>query len=183
MIDIARRAGPDQLSRPTPCAGWDLRQLFDHLITENLGFAAAARGHGSDPDVWVGDPQRTDPVADYVRATEALVATFADPAVLDRSFALPLLSKEREFPGSLAVTMHLVDTVVHAWDLARTLDLPLAFDPEITKPVLAMSEQIPDDESRLSPGAPFGPSVPQPADGTDLDRIVALLGRSPNWPN
>ncbi|WP_152360881.1 TIGR03086 family metal-binding protein [Microlunatus speluncae] len=183
IIDIARQATPEQLNRSTPCGDWDLRQLFDHLTTENLGFAAAAQGHGSDPDVWVGDLERADPVADYVRATEALVVTFAEPDVLDRSFALPVLTKDREFAGSQAVMMHLVDTVVHAWDLARALDLPITFDAEITQPVLAMSEQIPDDESRTGPGAFFGPAVAQPADGTELDRIVALLGRSPTWPN
>lgn len=182
MIDIARQATPEQLTRPTPCAGWDLRQLFDHLIVENRGFAAAAQGDGADPAHWVGDPQRSDPVGDYVEATEELLTAFAEPDVLDRAFALPVLSKE-PFPGSVAATMHLVDTVVHAWDLARTLDLPVAFDPEITAPVLAMSEQIPDDESRTGPKAFFGPAKPQPADATDLDRIVALLGRSPSWPN
>src|SRR5207249_693917 len=86
-ITLARQAGPDQLTLPTPCAGWELRRLLDHLTTENLGFAAAARGNGADPETWVGDEHRTDPVGDYIRATEALVAAFAEPGVLGRSFA------------------------------------------------------------------------------------------------
>jgi len=181
-IDLARRARPEQFTAPTPCAGWDLRRLLDHLTSENLGFAAAARGHGADRTIWAGDDQRADPVGDYVKATEDLMAAFAEPGVLDRSFALPLLS-EQEFPGEQAVMMHLVDTVVHAWDLARTLDLPVEFDRPVTDPVLALSRQIPDDETRKGPKAFFGPVVPFAEDASDLDQIVALLGRSPSWPN
>lgn len=182
-VELAEQATPEQLSAPTPCAGWNLRQLLDHLTTENLGFAAAARGRGYDPEPWAGDPDRADPVADYAAATKTLLEAFAEPGVLERSFALPLLTREREFPGAQAVLMQLVDSVVHAWDLARTLDLPLEFDDEILRPVLDLSEQIPDDASRTAPGSPFGPAVPFDDAAPALDKIVALLGRSPSWPN
>ncbi|MGL4177627.1 MAG: TIGR03086 family metal-binding protein [Dermatophilaceae bacterium] len=181
-VQLATRAALDQLSLPTPCAGWDLRRLLDHMTTENLGFAAAAQGRGADPAVWAGDLHRADPVADYVAATEVLVAAFAEPDVLQRSFALPLLTREQEFPGEQAVMMQLVDSVAHAWDLARTLGIPLTVDDDITGPVLALCEQLPDDESRRAPGSPFGPAVAVPDDTPPLDRIVALLGRSPTWP-
>ncbi|MGL5816273.1 MAG: TIGR03086 family metal-binding protein [Phycicoccus sp.] len=179
---LATQAVPDRLSLPTPCAGWDLRRLLDHMTTENLGFAAAAHGRGDDPAVWVGDLGRADPVADYVAATDALLEAFAEPGVLQRSFALPLLTREQEFPGEQAVMMQLVDSVAHTWDLARTLRLALTVDDEIVEPVLALCEQLPDDESRRAPGAPFGPAVPVPRDAPPLDRVVALLGRSPTWP-
>lgn len=181
--EIARQVTPDQLTLPTPCADWNLRQLLDHMTTENLGFAAAARGRGGDPAPWVGDADRADPVADYVAATESLISAFAVPDVLRRSFALPLLTRERAFPGEQAVMMQLVDSVVHAWDLARTLDVPLTVDDDITAPVLALCEQIPDDESRRMPGAVFGPPMPCADDAPALERIVALLGRSPAWPS
>ena len=179
--DLAQQATPEQLTLSTPCAGWDLRRLLDHMTSENLGFAAAARGQGADLSVWAHDENRADPVADYVAATDTLLAAFAEPGVLDQSFALPLLTTEREFPGHQAVLMQLVDGVVHAWDLARTLGLPLSIDDELTKPVLDLSVQIPDDESRLAPGAAFGPAQPFPADASPLDQIVALLGRAPDW--
>lgn len=181
--EIARQVTPDQLTLPTPCADWNLRQLVDHMTTENLGFAAAARGRGSDPAPWVGHSNRADPVADYVTATESLISAFAEPDVLRQSFALPLLTREKEFPGEQAVMMQLVDSVVHAWDLARTVDLPLTVDDDVTAPVLALCEQIPDDGSRRKPGAVFGPSMPCADDAPALERIVALLGRSPTWPS
>ncbi len=182
-VEIARQITPDHLTRPTPCSDWTVRQLLDHMTTENLGFGAAARGHGAEPTAWVGDPARQDPVADYLAATETLISAFAEPGVLERSFALPLLARDRQFPGELAVLMQLVDSVVHAWDLARALDLPLTVDDDITTEVLALCEQIPNDESRREPGAAFGPAVPHADDAPALERIVALLGRSPAWPS
>ena len=181
-IEIARQATADHLGLPTPCADWNLRELLDHMTTENSGFAEAALGRGADPTAWVGQPDRVAPVADYVAATETLITAFAEPDVLQRSFALPLLTHDREFPGEQAVMMQLVDSVVHAWDLAKTLDLPLTVNDDITDVVLAVCEQIPDDESRRTPGATFGPPMPCADDAPLLDRIVALLGRSPTWP-
>jgi uncharacterized protein (TIGR03086 family) len=180
-IELASDVTSDQLSLPTPCSDWNLRQLLDHMTTENLGFAAAARGQGADPASWVGNGDRADPVADYLAATEILLVAFAEPGVLQRSFALPLLARKQEFPGERAVTMQLVDSVVHAWDLARTLDLRLTFADDVTAPALALCEEIPDDEFRRKPDAVFGPRTPCPEDRPVLDRIVALLGRSPGW--
>ncbi|MFN8082707.1 MAG: TIGR03086 family metal-binding protein [Dermatophilaceae bacterium] len=182
-VEIASQITPDHLPRPTPCSDWNLRQLLDHMTTENLGFAAAARGNGAEPTVWVGDPARHDPVGDYLAATETLISAFAEPGVLERSFALPLLARDREFPGKLAVLMQLVDSVVHAWDLARALDMQLTIDDDIATRVLALCEKIPNDESRRKAGGAFGPAVTHEDDAPALERIVALLGRSPAWPS
>ena len=157
---LAQQATPEQLTLPTPCAGWDLRRLLDHMTSENLGFAAAARGQGADLSVWAHDENRADPVADYVAATDTLLAAFAEPGVLDQSFALPLLTTEREFPGHQAVLMQLVDGVVHAWDLARTLGLPLSIDDELTKPVLELARP---DPRRRSPPSPRRRLRPRPS--------------------
>jgi uncharacterized protein (TIGR03086 family) len=182
-IEIARRITNAQLTRRTPCEKWDLRQLLDHMTAENLGFAAATRGMGADLEHWVGDLKRADPVGDYVAATETLIAAFAEPGVLTRSLSLPLLSREREFTGEQAVMMQLVDSVVHAWDLARTLGVPVDVDDDVVASVLAICERIPDDESRRTSDAVFAPSVPHADDASPLDRVVASLGRSPSWPH
>jgi hypothetical protein len=43
-----------------------------------------------------------------------------------------------------------------------------------------VSQAVPGGAARLEPGAAFGPMVDWPG-GSGLDRIVALLGRSPGW--
>lgn len=46
---------------------------------------------------------------------------------------------------------------------------------------LPIALAVPDDDERLSPGAPFGPAVPVTGDVEPLDRILAALGRDPGW--
>ena len=42
----------EDLTRPTPCAGWNLLGLLAHMTAQHHGFAAAARGHGEDEAAW-----------------------------------------------------------------------------------------------------------------------------------
>ena len=42
VTDLLAGLTPADLDRPSPCAGWDLRQLLAHMIGQNHGFADAA---------------------------------------------------------------------------------------------------------------------------------------------
>jgi len=171
---IVATVTPADLTRPTPCAGWTLEDLLRHQVGENHGFATAAR-EGSAPN-WEGGPLGDDPYRTYAASVDDFLDTFADDAVLDRQLAISVFGT---FPGRMAIHMHLVDTVAHGWDLARTLELPYEPDDEAVSAALTLAEQIPD-QGREERGA-FAPIVQVPADAGDLDRFLALLGRSPGW--
>jgi hypothetical protein len=53
--------------------------------------------------------------------------------------------------------------------------------PDLLDVALAIAEAVPDDETRLRAGAAFAPRVAVPDNVTGLGRIVALLGRRPDW--
>jgi uncharacterized protein (TIGR03086 family) len=183
VLEAARLAGriqPDDLGRATPCDGWDLATLLAHLSGQHRGFAAAARGRGGDLAVWRSREPAADPVADFLSATGEVLAAFSAPGVPGRRFELPEISTSIDFPAAQAVRFHLVDYVVHSWDLARSL----AVRPDLGQPVLAAAWEIAQavpDSSRDQPGAAFGPRQPTAPGGPLLDQIVALLGRSPDW--
>lgn len=42
----------DQLEAPTPCGEWTLGQLLAHMVAQNHGFAAAARGERRLSSAW-----------------------------------------------------------------------------------------------------------------------------------
>lgn len=42
--------------------------------------------------------------------------------------------------------------------------------------------EVPDGPRRLRPGAGFRPPAAVPVGATELDRLLAALGRSPRWP-
>ena len=172
-------AAPADLARPTPCADWTLHGLIAHMTAQHYGFAAAAAGDG-EPARWRPRRLGPDPAAEYRAAAQAVLAAFAVPGVLDREFPLPEFTAAPVFPGRQAIGFHLVDYVVHAWDVARTLGREVRFGPELLDAALSVARAVPQGDRRLVAGAAFGPAV-SIAGGSPLDQIVALLGRDPDW--
>lgn len=179
-VDLVAQATEQDLDRPTPCRGWTLYGLLAHMATQHHGFAASARGE-SDLAPWRLRSLGDDPVGAYRAAAEDVLAAFAVEGLSERKVVLPEFSPTMTFPALQAVGFHFIDYVVHSWDVARTLGLPLEFEPDLLEAAMGIAKTVPGDESRLAPGAPFGPEVPWSGDSS-LDRIVALLGRSPAWP-
>ena len=167
-------------ARPTPCGEWTLGDLLTHMSVQHRGFAAAAEGNGADRSAWRPRPAAGDPVAEYAAAADRVLRAFAADGVLARDFALPEIGGGT-FPAGVAISFHFVDYVAHGWDVARTLGLDLEVKPDLLAVALAVAEAVPDDETRLRPGAAFAPGVPAPRDASQLDRFVALLGRRPDW--
>ena len=101
--------------------------------------------------------------------------------MLGREFTLPEFTPRQRFPAAQAISFHFIDYVVHSWDVARTLGLPVSFGPVLLAAARGVASEVPGGEARLRPGAAFGPAMTWPGPG-GLDEIVALLGRSPAWP-
>ena len=178
-LRVAERVGPRDRCNPTPCAGWRVADLMGHMTGQQRGFAAAARGGGGDLAVW-------KPVDDgYAEACADVIAAFAEPGIEDREFALPEIRSGGLFPAHQAMSFHLVDNVVHAWDLATALGLlgmPVELDEDVLAAALAVAEKVPNGAERLRPGSAFAPARAVADGATTLDRIVLLLGREPVLP-
>jgi uncharacterized protein (TIGR03086 family) len=187
-IDLVAPVTDRDLARPTPCADWTLHGLLRHMIAQHYGFAAAAAGDG-DPAHWMLRPLGADPAAAYRAAAETVLDAFAADGAVEREFPLPELRLGQLFPGRQAISFHLVDYVVHAWDVAVTLGVPAELDQPLLDTALRVARAVPGGGFRLEPGAAFGPAVDWPTGpdgpggsrGSGLDQIVALLGRSPGW--
>ncbi|MGW4713566.1 TIGR03086 family metal-binding protein [Nocardia sp. NPDC004260] len=180
-VDVVDRVRPDALDAETPCAGWRLRDLLEHMITQNHGFAAAARG-SEDLDVWTVRAS-ADPVADYRASADDVLAAFAAEDVLERSLLLPEILPDQGIPAVRVIGFHLVDSVVHAWDVARSIGETITPDLDVAEAALSIALAVPDGPERTVPGAAFAPALSVPEHTPTLDRILLLLGRSPSWPN
>ncbi|MEC3920654.1 TIGR03086 family metal-binding protein [Nocardia sp. CDC160] len=179
-IAVVAEVTSSDLDRPTPCAGWTVRDLLEHMIVQHYGFAAASRGEG-DIALWKPQPLGDDPVAEYQAAAEHVLAAFAEPGVLERQFPLPEVRDGIVIPGSLAISFHFIDYIVHSWDVARALGVSVEFDDDMIAAGLPVAEAVPCGEERERPGASFAPVVDAP-EASGLDRILTVLGRSPGWP-
>ncbi len=180
-LDLASRLAPADLSKPTPCAAWTLYGLLAHMASQHNGFAASANGDG-DPVHWKSISLGDDPIATYRASVDRVLGAFAVSDIADRKFPLPEFSTETTFTAEQALTFHFVDYVVHSWDVARTLGLPVRFEKDLLDAAIGIAESVPSGELREVPGAPF--SAPVATEGVSgLDKVVALLGRSPSWPD
>lgn len=181
-VEVVSRVTADDLGRPTPCSQWLLGELLEHMTVQHRGFAAAAAGRGADPGAWQAGPAAAEPVAAYAEAADAVLAAFAADGAADRQFALPEITTAMTFPGRQAMAFHLVDYVVHGWDVARCLGVGFEPEPEVLAVALKVAQAVPDGPGRLEPGSAFRPAVAAPGQAGALDQIVALLGRPPDWP-
>ncbi|MET9764925.1 TIGR03086 family metal-binding protein [Streptomyces sp. NPDC006372] len=177
--EAVSRVKTDHLRRATPCADWTLYGLLRHLVSQNQGFGAAARGAGEPWAVWHGGELGDDPAAAYEASAGEVTAAFAEDDVLERRFALPEVDEGFTVPGRTAIGFHLLDYVAHAWDVAVTIDAPWEPTAELTTAALRVATQVPD-EGRGA-GAAFRRRVALPDDASPEHRLLALLGRDPSW--
>lgn len=183
-VDVVDAVGTSDLDRPTPCAGWTLGDLLAHMTVQHRGFAAAARGHGSDEAHWnvetVADAVRADPVGTYTAAALDVLDAFAADGITEATFALPEFGPDATFPGALAIGFHLVDYAVHGWDVAASLGAAYELPDDVVTAVLPLVMAIPDGDFRESPASPFDRAVNASA-ATDFDKVLLHLGRRPDW--
>jgi uncharacterized protein (TIGR03086 family) len=123
LMDRAARA---DLRLPTPCSGWDLAALLGHMIGQNAGFAAAVeRG---DADLLAYEPPQIAPqtlLTTWAASADRVRAAFARA---DPKAEVNLAELGRQVTVAQALRMQLLDSAVHAWDVAMTLRL-LGRDP------------------------------------------------------
>ncbi|CAM5447703.1 TIGR03086 family metal-binding protein [Kitasatospora aureofaciens] len=186
-VEVVDDVRPDRLDRPTPCAGWTLRRLLEHCVGQHRGFAAAARGAGPDLALFADATLGADPAEDFRRTGADLVAAFREAAVTDRALWLPEIRDGGPFPLAQAVGFHLVDTLVHGWDVAAALGaadrLVAAVDGDdaLVTALLAVSEAVPNTPEARAPGRAFRPGLEPGGGAGRFDRALALLGRDPAW--
>ncbi|MET9227516.1 maleylpyruvate isomerase N-terminal domain-containing protein [Lentzea sp. NPDC003310] len=85
-VEIVSRVTAEDLDRRTPCTEWTLAGLLAHMTAQHHGFAAAARGHGADPNAWEVRSAGPD---EYGVAARDVLAAFAEPEVPHPEFNLP----------------------------------------------------------------------------------------------
>ena len=181
-VDVVSQAGPADLARPTPCADWTLGELLTHMTAQHDGWAAAAAGDGGDLSRWQPGPPAADPVREYAAAAARVLAAFGADGVLEREFALAELSPVLRFPAAQAISFHFIDYLVHGWDVARSLGVDYELEPDLLAAALPVAQAVPDGEPRKLGLVPFAPAIPVTGDLSVMDQIVAMLGRSPSWP-
>ncbi|MGW6131403.1 TIGR03086 family metal-binding protein [Cellulomonas sp. NPDC055163] len=172
---LVHRVGPPgdtAWQRATPCSEWSVRDLVDHLTSEQLWAVEllAGRTVAEVGDRFDGDVLGADPVAAWDAAVAAALAAFAEPGALERTVDL---SRGPTAAHDYLDEM-LTDLAVHGWDLARGLGVEDAMDPATVDRLLVEWSGRTDE---LGPGPVFAGPLDVAEDADQQTRLLALFGR------
>lgn len=87
----------------------------------------------------------------------------------------------RRFPLHVVMGFHLLDTLVHGWDVAATLGIDATYDDDLRAAAHTQARLVPAGDARTAPGAPFAPVLASADETTGWAHTLALLGRDPRW--
>jgi uncharacterized protein (TIGR03086 family) len=152
------------LEAPTPCDGWDVRTLLNHMLETQRYFVHAAQGKdatppGAEPPALLGE----DPVADFERARSETLATFGEPGMIEKT------------GPSLGIAFS--DQLLHGWDVAKATGQDATMPAGLADAAFEMIHGRFTDEQRQGV---FKPEVAVRDDASAQDKLLAYTGRNPN---
>lgn len=168
------QVAPDQWDAATPCAAWNVRELVNHIVGEQLWsvplFAGATLAEVGDR--FDGDLLGADPVKAAAQAGEDAQAAVSEPGAMERIVHLSF----GDTPAEEYVSQLFADHLVHGWDLAVAIGADRTMDDEAVRVCQDWFEQR---EDMYRGAGIIGPKVDVPADASAQDRLLAAFGRDP----
>jgi uncharacterized protein (TIGR03086 family) len=164
---------PQLLSRPTPCPGWDLEGLLDHL-SDSIGAlheAIATAGVSPGPVPRDMGPGR-EPLARLRGQAASLLGACAAAGPAERRVAIG----DRELPVSRVVVTAAIEITVHGWDIWVACGARRPVPPGLAAVLLPIVPLLIPPATR--PGL-FADPVRLAGPAGPGDQLVAFLGRQP----
>lgn len=165
---------PEQYSGPTPCTGWDVRDVVAHLVGMNLVFTALLNSQkppSSDQRVLGNDPGSA-----FSSSAAALLSAFRRRGALEHSFETPMGSAT----GQERLDIRMYDLLAHAWDQAQATGNKLEPLDDLAEQSLTFARRQFADQPR---NGRFNAAQPVTDGAPALDRLATFLGRpvNGNW--
>ncbi|MDA3625990.1 TIGR03086 family metal-binding protein [Saccharopolyspora sp. WRP15-2] len=167
---------PGQLTAPTPCTEYTVRDLLNHLLFWGPSLEAGARKEAvpppaaaeADVDLTEGDWQQA--VAQQLDRT---ARAWSAPGAWTGTTHM---GGPTELPASLVGGMVVLEFAVHAWDLAKATGQDLALDEALLDYARGVATETAEQGRQMGV---FGAEVAVPESAPALDRLLALTGRNP----
>jgi uncharacterized protein (TIGR03086 family) len=161
-----------QWAAPTPCEGWDVRALVNHVVSGNLWAAELAAGKTISEvgDHLDGDVLGADPLGAYDASAKAAAAEFAIPRALTASCAVSY----GPVPGAVYAGHRFIDVLIHGWDVAVATRQDTKLRPVLVDACLDIV--VPQAELLRASGV-FGDEIELADAGDAQTRLLAMLGR------
>ena len=173
LTPLVHATTAEDMTKPTPCSKWAVRDLINHVTGGGHMFAASLRGETIDMTDAPADLVGDDPIGAYDGAIAAFSSALAGAKDLSAPAVLPFAT----VPADVALRIAAADILVHSWDLATATGQ--RFDPpeDFVNAVEPFFHQFVGPDLRSEDI--FGDPVEPPAGATPIQRLVAFAGRQP----
>jgi uncharacterized protein (TIGR03086 family) len=165
---------PQLMQRPTPCKGWNLETLLDH-VSDSIGVlheaisAAGVSLSAASP----GDPgPLPDPVARLHGQAARLLNACAAAGPAERLVAVG----DRELTAGMVALTGAIEITVHGWDISVACGARRPVPPGLAAVLLPLAPLLITPGTR--PGL-FADPVRLPGSASPGDNLIAFLGRQP----
>jgi uncharacterized protein (TIGR03086 family) len=153
----------EKLDAKTPCDGWDVRTLLNHMLETQRYFLNSGRGEDASlpspiPPAMLSD----DPAADFEAVRRAMLDAYAEAGTIEKT--------------GPALGVAFSDLLVHTWDLARATGQDETMPAGLAAAAYELVHGKFTDEQRKGV---FKPEVPIGDDSSPQDRLLAYTGRDP----
>ena len=173
FVGVLDQVRPDQLTSPTPCDDWDVKELLGHLIVGCQMTVALLDGASQDEAKSYWGQVFGDDVADVCR--EAIAAEqlrYRTVTDWDR----PVHHVVGDIPSGQLLGFRIGDLTLHAWDLATAIGVDDGIPDELAAVIY---ENMKPMEAFIGEIGMFGsgPSGTVAADAPVKVRLLDLTGR------
>jgi uncharacterized protein (TIGR03086 family) len=127
----------------------------------------------ADPSLFGRDLIGADAANSFDEAGRAAVAAWGAEGKVDGTAKLPF----GEFPAAFALQLPAMDMLVHSWDLAKATGQTVEWNSQLVAETTAFCRATFDNPQFR--GTDFAPPIEVGDDASDMDRLVAFLGRQP----
>ena len=161
----------DQLANATPCREWDARALLAHMTGVVANMGRGARGDDLLPDMNAyafGEDRGSQFRSEADRTLAAWTAHGLEGEVNIGAGPMPAMA---------GVSINLIDTATHSWDLARATGQDPDLPEDLAQVILGVAQGFVTDQIRSFAG--FDPALEVAADASAITQLVAFLGRQP----
>ena len=163
---------PDQRGNDTPCGEWDVRDVTNHLIYENLWAAELFAGKTIEEvgDTFEGDLTGDNPSAEFAKSVETTTAIISAPGAMDADCHI----SGGVVPGSEYASQLFMDLFIHGWDIATGAGQDQTLDPDLVALCMPVAEKV---RASIGDSDAFGDDVRGDSNTSPQTQLLAILGR------
>jgi uncharacterized protein (TIGR03086 family) len=163
---------PSLLEVPTPCRGWDLRGLLDHVDDSLAALHEGLGGHRVGPDPAHDEHLAGDPARRFRDRARRLLGALTRADGQDRVVAVADLP----LAASVLASAGAIEIAVHGWDISWACGLHRPVPDGLAVELLPFCQLLVANSGR---GGQFAAPVTVPTLAGPSERLIAYLGRDP----